>query len=252
MHRLFVLALLFPFFTLGTAATEMLTATPSRHQLYFGAAFAVDLTITPPEAVKDLTVEASGPLCFQISPLKNQVPNRLGSGSSYTAVYEIVPPSAGHATTEQYTIVFNVSYRHDAASSSEPKIWQSVGVPFTMTFSRAKFYFWAITGLFVGWLIKALSSFSGVLISRTATAAEERRGVRIILAFLSRREITSALTSLAVGFLALLLLSRRELPTGAVHDTLALGIGLGFLSDDQLLNRIKVVGAPVNPAGTAL
>ena len=62
---------------------------------------------------------------------------------------------------------------------------------------------------------------------------------QVLVAFLSRREVTSALTSLAAGFLALLLLSRNELPTGEIHDTLALGIGLGFLSDDQLLNRIK-------------
>ena len=46
-----------------------------------------------------------------------------------------------------------------------------------------------------------------------------------------------------MGFLALLLLSRHELPTGAIHDSLALGIGLGFLSDDQLLTRIKIAGA---------
>jgi len=42
-----------------------------------------------------------------------------------------------------------------------------------------------------------------------------------------------------MGFLALLLLSRHELPTGAVHDSLALGIALGFLSDDQLLSRYQ-------------
>ena len=50
-----------------------------------------------------------------------------------------------------------------------------------------------------------------------------------------------ALSFPAMGFLALLLLSHSELPTGAIHDTLALGIGLGFLSDDQLLNRVKVI-----------
>jgi hypothetical protein len=45
-----------------------------------------------------------------------------------------------------------------------------------------------------------------------------------------------------MGFLALLLLSRHELPTGAIHDS-ALGIGLGFLSDDHPLTRIKIAAA---------
>jgi hypothetical protein len=179
---------------------------------------------------------------FQITPPKKPMPESLGAGSSYTVVYEIKAPPSGHAATENYRIVFNVRYRHANASSGEPQMWQSVEVPFTVTFSRGKFYFWAIAGLFVGWFIKALGSFSGVVLSPTATPVEVRRGVRILLALMSRREITSALTSLAVGFLALLLLSRHELPTGAIHDSLALGIGLGFLSDDQLLNRIKVVG----------
>jgi hypothetical protein len=94
----------------------------------------------------------------------------------------------------------------------------------------------------MGWFIKALSSFSGFVESPTDTSIKARRSVQVLLAFLSRREIASALTSLAMGFLALLLLSRHELPTGAIHDSLALGIGLGLLSDDQLLSRIKIAG----------
>ena len=45
----------------------MITATPSRNQLYFGAPFTIDLTITPPEALADFEVEASGPPGFQIT-----------------------------------------------------------------------------------------------------------------------------------------------------------------------------------------
>jgi hypothetical protein len=245
MRHLFLLALPLLVLTSTMTAAQMMTAKPSRNQLYVGAPFMIDLTITPPEAVADLDVEAAGPPGFQIAPPKKSMPSRLGAGSSYTAVYEITAPPSAHATTENYRIVFNVRYRHANASSGEPQMWQSVEVPFTVTLSRWKFYFWAIAGLFVGWLIKALGSLSGVLPFSTAKPVEVRRGVRILLSFLSRREITSALTSLAVGFLALLLLSRHELPTGAIHDSLALGIGLGFLSDDQLLNRIKVVGSPL-------
>lgn len=227
-------------------AGQMIVATPSRNQLYAGAPFTIDLTITPPEAIKDLEVEPVGPNGFQITQTlslpKKPTPSVLGPGGSYTAVYEITPPRKVHATTERYSIIFNVSYRHSSASENEPLMWQSLAIPFTVTFSREAFYFWGITGLFVGWFIKALGTFSAVVLSPTTTPPQEIRGLRVLLAFLSRREITSVLTSLAMGFLALLLLSRNQLPTGAIHDTLALGIGLGFLSDDQLLNRIKVVG----------
>jgi hypothetical protein len=227
----------------------MLTVKPSRNQLYWDVPFTIDLTITPPEAVADLAIEVAGPPCFKIAPPKNPIPSSLGSGSSYTAVYVIKPPRSGHATTEHYTIVFNARYRHATPSSAEPQMSQSVEVQFTGTFSRPKFYFWAIAGLLFGWFIKALSSFSGAELSSTATPAEAKRGVRILLAFLSRPflsgpGITGGLTSLAMGFVALLLLSRQELPTGAIHDSLALGISIGFLADDQLLNRLKIAGAP--------
>jgi hypothetical protein len=131
-------------------ATPMMTATPSRNQLYFGESFTIDLTITPPEALADLDIEASGPPGYQISAPKSAMPSSLGAGSSYTVVYEVTPPASGHATTENYRIVFNVKYRHAAASSNEPQMWQSVEVPFTITFSRTKFYIWAMVGLFYG------------------------------------------------------------------------------------------------------
>jgi len=219
-------------------ATQMVTATPSRTQLYLEVPFTIDLTITPPEAVGALEVVATSPSGFQISAPKNPMPNALGAGSSYTAVYEITPPREAHATTEHYRVVFNVKYRHATPSLGETDMWQSVEVPFNVTFSRDKFYFWGMAGLILGWSIKALSIYSGSE-SPASTTEAKARGFQALVAFLSRREVTSALTSLATGFLALLLLSRTELPTGAIHDTLALGIGLGFLSDDQLLNRIK-------------
>jgi len=240
MRNLLLLSLLLLTSPLTMMATQMITASPSRQQLYFGAPFTIDLTITPPETLADLDVEASGPPGYQISAPKSAMPSSLGAGSSYTAVYEVTPPASGHSTTETYRIVYNVKYRHASASSSEPQMWQSVEVPFTITFSRSRFYFWAMAGLFIGWFIKALSSFSGFVESPTDASIKKRRGVQTLLAFLSRREIASALTSLAMGFLALLLLSRHELPTGAIHDSLALGIGLGLLSDDQLLSRFKI------------
>ena len=240
MHR----SLLWVFLPLSlpsiAVATQMVTATSSRNQVYLGKPFTIDLTVTPPEAVADFAVETGGPPGFEIAPPEKPMPNGLGPGSSYTAVYKITPPLSAHVTTEHYKIVFNVRYRHAGAPPSELQMWQSVEVPFTVAFTRERFYLWAIVGLFVGWSIKALSSFTGA----TAAAAEPvaaRRSGRSVLAFLSRREVTSALTSFAMGFLALLLLSRSELLTGAIHDTLALGIGLGFLSDDQLLNRVKVM-----------
>jgi hypothetical protein len=240
VHRSLLLVLLLLVFAWTTTATQMVTATSSRNQVYLGKPFTIDLTVTPPEAITDFAIESAGPPGFDIMCPKKPIPDSLGSGSSYTAVYKITPPPEGHATTERYRIVFNVKYRRVAAPPGEPQMWQSAEVPFTVAFTREWFYLWAIVGLFVGWSIKALSSFTGASPS-TAAPVAARKGGQILLAFLFRREVTSALTSFAMGFLALLLLSRSELPTGAIHDTLALGIGLGFLSDDQLLNRIKVV-----------
>jgi hypothetical protein len=107
-------------------------------------------------------------------------------------------------------------------------------------------------GLLVGWFIKNFRFILSICGTLADISVKEKRSVRLLLFLLSRREITNALTSLALGFLALLLLSRHELPTGAIHDSLALGIGLGFLSDDQLLTRIKIPGASIKSIAGAL
>ena len=73
--------------------------------------------------------------------------------------------------------------------------------------------------------------------SQSSTAEPETKYSQLLASLLSLRSLTTAFTSIAMGFLTLLLLSRQDIPTGAIRDTLAFGIGLGFLSDDQLLLR---------------
>src|SRR5580658_9530705 len=150
--------------TLSLRGAPMVTATPSRNQVYLGSPFTVDLTISPPEAVSDLTVEPAGPKGFEIVRRKGAVSQSLGPGSNYTEVYEITPPPSGHATTEIYRIVFNVGYNH-AAAPNEPKMWQSVEVPLTLSFSRQQFCIWGVVGLLLGWTVKGLGSFNGLTLS---------------------------------------------------------------------------------------
>jgi len=243
MRCLFLFVFLFLSSASIATSAQLLTATPSRHQLYWNKPFTIDLTVAPPESLADFEISVTCLPGFFAEQLNAAMPGRLAAGSSYTAKYEITPPSSGHATTETYSIVFNVGYHHGAPDggdareqhvfSLEPKMWQSVEVPFTATFSREKFYAWAIAGLFVGWFIKTLGSLSKGAPPAAATPGQKRK-----LLWLTQREIAGALTSFAMGFLVLLLLSRHEIPTGAIHDSLALGIGLGFLTDDQLLTRI--------------
>ena len=168
MRSLFVLASALLVFAPGTLGSQLLTAKASRHQLYWGAPFTINVTIAPPEALADVKIEVIYPPGFRGKPASTAIPTSLAAGSAYTSEYDVTPPSSGHATTETYSIVFNVGYRHAVAgerdnrearsASLEPEMWQSVEVPFTATFSREKFYVWTILGLFIGWLIKFLSS----------------------------------------------------------------------------------------------
>jgi hypothetical protein len=47
------------------------------------------------------------------------------------------------------------------------------------------------------------------------------------------------LTLLIVGFGVLLSLAKDGLPTTSWHQAIALGIGIGILSDEQLITKIK-------------
>jgi hypothetical protein len=249
MRSLFLLASVLLASAPATPGSQLLSAKASRQQLYWGAPFTIDVTIAPPETLADFKIEVIYPPGFQGKPASTAIPTSLAAGSTYTLEYDVTPPSSGHATTETYTIVFNVGYRHavrgerdnrEARSASlEPEMWQSLDVPFTATFSREKFYVWTILGLFFGWLIKFFSSYKFSSSAKSLAAANPAQTNPKWYWWLMDRPVSRALTSLTMGFLALLLLSRHELPTGAVHDSLALGIALGFLSDDQLLIRYQ-------------
>jgi hypothetical protein len=221
--------------------SQMVAASPSRSQIRLGETFTIELTVTPPENIDALVVECVVPTGFTVMPPAKPVPSNLRVGSSYTTFYEITPPSRGHSTTETYGVLFNIKYKHADPAAGDQYMFQSVSLPFSMVFNRTHFYFWGILGLTAGWFIKSISSVSGVVLGMQPSAKESRLGIRVAIAFLARREVTQALTSLALGFVALLVLSRQNLPTGAAHDTLALGLALGFLSDDQLLSRLSVV-----------
>ena len=221
--------------------SQMVAAIPSRSQIRLGETFTIGLTVTPPENIKSLVVECVVPTGFTVGRPATPVPSDLPVGSSYATSYDITPPSRGHSTTEVYRILFNIKYKHADHAAGDQYMFQSVDLPFSMVFNRRHFYFWGILGLSAGWFIKSISSFSGVVLGRRPSVKEARLGIRVAIAFLARREVAQVLTSLALGFVALLVLSRQDLPTGAAHDTLALGIALGFVSDDQLLSRLSIV-----------
>jgi hypothetical protein len=60
-------------------------------------------------------------------------------------------------------------------------------------------------------------------------------------------QIGGMLTSIAIGFVALLIFSRETIPTKGWYDTLALGAAIAVLSDEQLLSRVKAILPKAGP-----
>jgi hypothetical protein len=234
-------ALLLSFMLVGAAdsiAAPILTVKSSTTQARKSEVFKVYLEIVAQEKIDNLEIILTPPSGFALILEKENekaVPRTLEPGSSYTAVYTIMPPSwwrvyiPGGDPRERKLFVFNVAYT-TTVDGAPRQFRQSVDL--TVDFSIPPFLYLicGVLGAIIGNVIKTFTA------ERT-TQPTTRAAFRSVFT----DEVGGMLTSIAIAFVVLLVLSRDAIPTKGWYDSLALGAGVAILGDEQLLTKIKQI-----------
>jgi hypothetical protein len=205
--------------------------------------FQVQLTFTPSEAMRLDSVNVIPPIGFTYVDANPPLPPTLAAGSSFKTVYVITVPKDRFTESKQITheIVFDITYREGTDPGAQT-MRQSLSLPFEVVQSRTEYILWSLSGVLIGAVVKLIGSprsdaSTGSPSARADAQAPaqvpERRFLRV-----TRHRWMSVLTTLLVGFVVIMGLSKDKLPTKAYYDSIALGAAIGVLSDDKLLSRL--------------
>jgi hypothetical protein len=222
-----------------TCVAPSLEAVPTIHarsstaQVRKGEPFKIFLTISAPEKIDALHISLIPPTGFNFILENKDLPPTLELGSSYTVVYRIDPPKsislpdAGGDTREQKTFVFNVDYQSSEGSTPH-RIYESTELTLPYSINPLWYITSGILGLIIGNILKMLTK------QRGQPAAANAQSIRTLF----RNNLVTLLTGIAIGFVVLLILSRDTIPTKGWYDSLAIGVAVAILADEQLLSKV--------------
>lgn len=164
----------------------------------------------------------------------------LSSGSSCPALDSArarTPRLAPHGSTrDTLKFVFNAEYH--IAGDSLWRVWSDV-VEVRYAMSSTMFLSAGMIGVFVGYLVKTFTARKPeVDEARSAGQTWYGRFGRL-LAYLFGTSIDKFLTSLILGFAALLAVAKSGIPIGGAVAAAAMGASLAVLADDALISKVK-------------
>jgi hypothetical protein len=96
-----------------------------------------------------------------------------------------------------------------------------------------------LVGICLGFAIKCATQYRDEMRPKLEAESKIRSKLRVFTKEVFIERTPLLLTLLVVGFAALLMLAREALPVASWHQAVALGIGLGLLSDEELISKIK-------------
>lgn len=163
----------------------------------------------------------------------------MSSGTSCPMLDGIRPdsirPRTRDNTRDTRQFVFNVRYRLHSDSLSH--IWSDT-ITVKYTTSQMIFLVAGMLGVLLGYLVKSLTARKKEAdTARTSTTWYGQFWQLLVYVF--GTSIDKLLTSLVLGFGALLAVVKSGIPIGGAAAAVALGITLGVLADDALISRVK-------------
>jgi hypothetical protein len=227
-------------------AAPTISTSISTTQARKGQPFHVLVDVSTDEDIEKLEVTCPVvPSGFKVELLTKQAPDPLSG--SFVADFLVTPPgftwwsnAPGSDTREQKTLAFDVAYsvRQNGAVK---RIHRVTKVSFPYSLGPVLYMLTGILGLILGNVIKTLTGHKKDLVDQLgSTGGTGSSMLAAIWNIAFRREVVGLLTSVAIGFVVLLVLARGEIPTRGWYDSLALGVSLAILADDQLLTKVKV------------
>jgi len=245
IRRSFVAAAVLSASVASASAAPTVSASTSTTQARKGQPFHVYLEIATDEAIEKLEIVWTAPTGFSVEHVNKNAPDPLvGSFISDLLVtppgFSWSPNAPGSDTREQKTLTFDVAYTA-MLNGRATRIHRATKVSFPYSLGPGPYLLTGMLGLLLGNIIKTLTTHKRDFAEMLNAQSSSTFGVlQAIGDLVFRREVVGLMTSLAIGFIVLLVLARDEIPTRGWYDSLALGVSLAILADDQLLTKLKV------------
>ena len=173
----------------------------------------------------------------------------LGQKSSVTAVFKVWPPDlfgnpkvgekqSLYSTREPKVFTVNIYYKTKSNSNITERVY-SEKISIRYTTSIGHYLLSGLFGVLLGFIVKIATQYKQEITESLKKDDQLSQKVKAFFfeVFLARFPLL--LTLLIVGFGLLLSLAREALPVTSWHQAIALGIGIGLLSDEQLITKIK-------------
>jgi len=94
-------------------------------------------------------------------------------------------------------------------------------------------------GVFLGYPVKSVTDRGKEARAFIQDLTEGQSRLRRALAFLFAKNLDKLLTSLVLGFAALLTVQQARIPVGGAASAMLAGISIGIVADDALISRLS-------------
>ncbi len=240
-------------------AAPTIKVLPTTQSIEKGGVFQIRVEISTNETIDNILIVPIVPDGFVVDPIimpgieTSQKEStirieRLETGSSITVSFKAWPPGftgkpkRGEKEAPYYTrgesksFVFNVFYTIQNGKVTASQI-SSINIRYTTSIG---FYLIAgLLGIIIGHIVKTGTQNRAEIISVVERHETKTSKLLNIFGYIFVSRLPALLTILAVGFGALLALSKESIPVTSWHQAIALGIGLSILTDEQLLAKLK-------------
>jgi len=173
----------------------------------------------------------------------------LGQNSSITAPFKVWAPNLSgkpkigdkqslYSTREPKAFPVNIFYKSKSTSGEvEGSFTTKVSVRYTTSIGH--YLMAGLFGVLLGFIVKIATQYRQEIAEslKDSETITQKTGMFFFQILITRLPLL--LTLLIVGFGVLLSLAKDDLPVTSWHQAIALGIGVGILSDEQLITKIK-------------
>ena len=176
---------------------------------------------------------------------------KLGRNSSITATFKVWTPKlwggpqAGakkslYSTRDPKKFPINIFYKNQHNSGEMNGSYSTI-VTMRYTTSIGHYLAAGLFGVLLGFVVKIATQYKQEIDQSIKQNDTIQQKVKNLFYQIFVARLPLLLTLLIVGFGVLLSLAKDALPVTSWHQAIALGIGIGILSDEQLITKIKKI-----------
>lgn len=230
-----------------------------------GHTFQIFIEMKTNEPLYDIVISITEPEGFYIEAIKSPIItaeneeetnlhsvakiSSLGQNSSVTAAFKVWAPDLSgnpkigdkqslYSTREPKTFPINIFYKTKSDSGElEGMYTEKISIRYTT--SLGHYIVAGLFGVMLGFIVKISTQYKQEITDSLKNSKTITQKTRIFIFEVLIARLPLLLTLLIVGFGVLLSLAKDGLPITSWHQAIALGIGIGILSDEQLITKIK-------------